>query len=263
MPIIDSLHWVFRQFRRVSPAGSESKGKQRIAACGNRHIGHDLANDTGPLDVLRRRHVLVLADDENLRYSARDLGLKVSYSTLGELLRRASRRCALHTFFSHESHDGRRAAYFASRGWVPHGYVIRTVDTCRGPKRLANSDPLILFTAGQLVAQAKPRTVVIASGDGTLVCDLAAFLSDFSKRIDVVTLSLPHSTSSRLDAAINPLISANVELGADCLAAAAPPHRGSPPRNLKSQLRSRSHQGGRLQAVGQARHSRNHACYAR
>lgn len=172
---------------------------------------------TGPLQVLNGRNVLVLADDENLRYSARDVGLKVSYQTLAERLQRSAKSCALHAFFSHEPGDYRRIDYLASRGWKPHGYLISTVKTHRGTETFANADNLILFVAGQLVDRFKPDVVVIASGDGTLVCDIASFLNACSYRPKVATLSLPNSTSRRLSAAQNEHIKANIEVGHDCL----------------------------------------------
>ncbi len=194
---------------------------------------------TGPCSILAGRRVLVLCDDENLRYGARDRGYKVSYFRLGQLLREHCERCELHTFFSCERDGAERAAYFARRGWVPHVHPIETVQTGRGIQRLANSDNLILLWAGWLAARSEADLIVVASGDGTLVTDIARFLAGEASETAgreaegvwpvrpgevlpwagraVATLSLGGSTSTRLDAAQNPYISANLAIGLDVL----------------------------------------------
>ena len=59
--------------------------------------------------------------------------------------------------------------------------------------------------------------VLIHIEDDLLVCDLACAISDLRTRRTVVTLSLPGSTSHRLNAATNPRITANLEIGLDYL----------------------------------------------
>jgi len=177
----------------------------------------EIATVTGPLDALADRNVLVLADEENLRYGARDLGYRLSMHQLGQCLRRLACRCALHAFFSREPGDDQRCQHLRERGWVPHPRDIETVQTHDGTKRLANSDNDLLFAAGNLASRGKADVVVLASGDGSLVCDLARNLRQLPRGRTILTLSLAGSTSHRLDAARNPSIDANVEIGLDCL----------------------------------------------
>jgi hypothetical protein len=176
----------------------------------------EVAAITGPVDVLHDQRVLVLADVENLRYSARDVGARLSYRRLAERLGRAAMACSLHAFFSRSPRDNRLLHYFLDRGWLPHPRDIETVHTCRGKERLANSDNIILFHAGVLVSRSSADVVVLASGDGSLVCDLARCLRSLPRPRRIVTLSVAGSTSWRLDAAQNPDITANIEIGRDC-----------------------------------------------
>ena len=176
-----------------------------------------LPMQTGPCEVLADRWLLVLCDVENLTCGARDLGYKMSYGTLAVLFGEVARGCELHAFFSCEPERQSRSDYFRRRGWVPHVHAVETVRTCRGPERLTNSDNLILLSAGWLAGRREADVVVLASGDGTLVCDIARFLTASRPECPVVTLSLAGSTSARLDAAVNPYIAANLGLGRDVL----------------------------------------------
>ena len=177
----------------------------------------EIAAVTGPLEGLTDRNVLVLADDENLRYGARDLGYALSLGSLGDCLRRRSRGCELHAFFSREPGDERRCQYVRVGGWVPHARDIETVQTHRGRQCLANSDNDILFAAGCLAARGNNDVIVLASGDDSLVCDLARNLRRVSAAQTILTLSLAGSTSQRLDATCNADIDGNIEIGLNCL----------------------------------------------
>lgn len=176
-----------------------------------------IAQKTGPLSLINNRNILVLADVENLNYSARDLGYKLSYRQLGDILRQLTKTCALHAFFSREPGNDQWEQYFKNRGWHPHPYDIKTVRTHRGKETLANSDNLILFTTGLLASRSSADVITLGSGDGTMVCDIAQALSHLPKKRTIVTLSLAGSTSHRLNAQTNPHIIANIEIGLDCL----------------------------------------------
>jgi uncharacterized LabA/DUF88 family protein len=176
-----------------------------------------IAPITGPLRPIEGRRVLVLADIENLSYGARDRALKVSYRRLAQVLRAAARACSLHAFFSRRPREEQRCRYFEERGWIAHPRDIETVSTYLGLRVRGNSDNHILFATGLLVSRSSSDTVAIASGDGDLVSDLARAVAGLPKPREVVTLSLAGSTSSRLNAASNPCIAANIELGLDCL----------------------------------------------
>ena len=177
----------------------------------------ETADATGPMDAIEGQKALLLADVENLTYSARNLGFKVSYRLLADKLNRIAGSCKLHAFFSCREGDERWSSYFASRGWIPHPNHIEIVQTYNGVKRLANSDNLMLFSAGLLISRSIADVIIIASGDGSMVCDMTKALIKLPKRRKVITMSLAGSTSWRLDAAKNRYIAHNIEIGRDCL----------------------------------------------
>jgi len=179
--------------------------------------GIHIAEKTGPLAILNGRKVLVLVDVENLNHSAYRLGFKVSYQMLGDRLRNLAKYCTLHAFFSCNQGDEGWNQYFIRRGWIPHPNDIEIINTYHGINRLANSDSLIIFTAGMLASRGNSDLVIIASGDGQLVCDIAKGLCSLPKERHIATLSLAGSTSRRLDATKNAHILENIELGQDCL----------------------------------------------
>jgi len=197
----------------------------------------EVAHWTGPLTAIEGRRVLLLADVENLSCSARDLGFRLSYGTLGQTLRRASESCHLHAFFSRRPGDDRRVRYFASRGWVPHPWDIQTVRVQGEIKAMANSDNQMLFFGGVLFNGSDANVIVVASGDGSLACDLARAVAIIDPGRTVVTMSLAGSTSRRLDAQANPDIAANIEIGRDCLATPIGGDRlRRPPKTTTGQL---------------------------
>ena len=173
----------------------------------------------GPLSALKDRRILVLADVENLSYSAaKHHGLEIVYETLGQRLSEAAAGCALHAFFSADpQRTAGQRAYFEARGWSVHHRPIEVVQTYAGEKRRANIDTLLLFQAGLLCSRGRTDTVVLTSGDGDLVCDLARALAELPTPRQVLTLSLAGSTSWRLNAQHNRGITANLEIGCDCL----------------------------------------------
>jgi hypothetical protein len=83
---------------------------------------------------------------------------------------------------------------------------------------LANADNLIAFLAGWLPREYSVDSILLASGDGALVCDLAeASQLNAPPRLRFLTLSLAGTTSQRLDVRRNRLIEGNMEIGLDCL----------------------------------------------
>ena len=107
--------------------------------------------------------------------------------------------------------------HFEERGWTTHPRDIETVQTFKGEKTLSNSDNMILLYTGFLLRTTSAQVVVVASGDGSMTCDIAKFIMSLPRPREVVTLSLVGSTSRRLDANQNPDIKENIELGMDCL----------------------------------------------
>lgn len=211
------------------PEAQRGLGWRGWPAAGGRW-GARVPRRTGPLGTLAGRRLLVLCDVENLTYGARNLGYKVSYGRLGRLLARVSAGCELHAFFSSEREDDARTAYFGARNWMAHVHPIEVVHTVRGRQRLANSDNLILLWAGFLAAQTGAETIVVASGDGTLVCDMARFLRSVAQDRQIVSLSLAGSTSTRLNPAVNPHLSAAMHVGRDILNPLQPPPEPWPAR---------------------------------
>jgi len=182
-----------------------------------------IAQRTGPLSGLSGCSAMLLADAENLIYSAANLGYSLSFVRLAELLRQASRRCTLHTFLSTppQGHDA-RIEPFEQSGWVIHTNPIHEVKTRNGSRLRANSDNFLLFSAGRLLSKHRVDKVIIGSGDGDLSDDLARAVSELDTKPLVLTMSLAGSTSHRLNAVHNPRIAGNIEVGLDCL---YPTHR--------------------------------------
>ena len=178
---------------------------------------YTVARETGPLSLIQKNRVLVLADDENLSHSAKDQHGKISYDLLGSLFLRHSKSCCLHAFFSRERGNDGRENYFRQRGWMPHPRDIETVKTHKGLVRKANSDNLIAFMAGVLASRHKADVIVLGTGDGDLASDLANALLNLPKTRDIVTMSIAGSTSQRLNASRHPAIAGNIEIGQDCL----------------------------------------------
>lgn len=179
--------------------------------------GVEIASVTGPLESLHGQKVLLLADVENLIYSARNLGYKVSFRMLGQRLQAIARSCSLHAFFSRPQGDDTLERYFQERGWITHPKNIEEFMTHKGWQRHANSDNDILFHAGNLVTRHDADFILVASGDGLLAGDLARLITGLPKSRHVATVSLAGSTSFRLDARTNPNITFNIEIGLDCL----------------------------------------------
>jgi hypothetical protein len=160
---------------------------------------------------------LAVIDDQNLQLSAKALGYKVSYRSIGALLKRTTRTASLHTVFAQHADDPRRTLYFRLAGWTPHSRAIERVHTHRGMATRANADNLLVFLTASLASRSRADTILIGTGDGDLACDLATALRELPTRRQIVTLSLAGSTSYRLDASRNSAIAANIELGRDCL----------------------------------------------
>lgn len=175
----------------------------------------DVAPQTGPLEGLKGQRVIVIADVENLSFSAKNLnhGYRLSYKALAERLRTYTKGCSLHAFYSSNANDN-RAEYFQKRGWIPHVKPIDIVN--RGREKLANSDVFLAAKAGILVRNGFDA-VVLATGDGSLAIDIARAIVALPKKRAIFTLSLAGSTSRRLDASRNPIISENIEIGLDVL----------------------------------------------
>jgi hypothetical protein len=172
-----------------------------------------LVQDSGPLDSVRGARVLALFDMENLAISASRLGYRFDYTSAAKLLRSVARTCHLHAFFSRTPGDETDADLLRSAGYTPHPRDIETVISWSGMKREANADNYIAYFTGLLCSRVSVDIVLLGSGDGNLVCDLARAITELPTARKVVTFSLPGSTSQRLDATKNMSIAANIEIG--------------------------------------------------
>jgi hypothetical protein len=216
------------------------------AICVHRGMPVDVAPRTGPLDVLEGRNVLVIADAQNLDLGARDLGFKVSWGGLGRGLDVVADSIARHVVLAEPPGGGRRSQYFAARGWQPHCKHPHMVRTRHGMVPSSNADHTFAFAAGRLVITSTATVIVLCSGDGELVEDVAQAIQTLPSDRKLVTLSLAGSTAGRLNCSSSPHISANIELGLDCLR----PH-GRPRRRRKSRILSFGHPGDH-KCIGQA-----------
>ena len=183
----------------------------------------EIALRTGPITAaLTSSTVLMIADEQNLSHSARNLGFDVHYKRLGALLNQRAATCQCHAVFSSTTGERERCMYFDQSGWTPHVRDVQVVKHGHLRERVTDADPYILFTAGLLVSRTPASIIILGSGDGHLVSEVAAAISTLPKARKVFTLSLAGSTSHRLKAAHNPYIDGNIELGLDCLIAREP-----------------------------------------
>ena len=132
--------------------------------------------ETGPLELLAGERVLAVADAQNLNMGARDLGRKVSWKALGTILDRAAARIERHVVLSAPQGEDRRTQYFAERGWTAHVKQSRMVRNHKGWQRISNADGLLLFVTGMLAANSDASLVLVCSGDGELVEEVAEAL---------------------------------------------------------------------------------------
>lgn len=177
----------------------------------------EVAAETGSLSSLLGKRVIVVADAQNLDRGARDLGFKMSWALLGAKIDATAKSASRHAILSQHPGDERRMNYFTERGWIPYATQIRTVSTRNGLERKSNADFLMSFLAGVLVSRTRADVVVLASGDGDLVEEIAIGVRGLRKERSIVTMSLAGSTAQRLNAETSDFIAANIEIGKDCL----------------------------------------------
>lgn len=203
---------------RSAAFNSYGRGNRAPHTAGeSRRIPMHVPEQTGPLNLLRGQKIIVIADVQNLTAGANTYGCKFSYDSLARILREASVSGSFHAFYAAENPENNRNAYFKTRGWTPYPYQVHHVETCRGLERRSNVDTLLACIAGARICTSPADVVVLCSGDGGLVTDLAQAVLFFPKPRKVVTVSLAGSTAQSLNAQHNPLIAANIECGRDVL----------------------------------------------
>lgn len=188
-----------------------------------RHAGHCRLKDaviethTGPLGGLKNRSTLVMLDLENIDRSAQDLGYAVDYYRLAQVLRDGiGGQAYLATAFSHD--DARVAHVLQEAGWSTYVRKIDVIYRRGRPLRLSNADTAFATAAGVAAAALNVTAICLGSGDGELFIDMVRCLRALIPRVRVyATLSLPGSTSRRLDARRSQIFDINIEVGADVL----------------------------------------------
>lgn len=178
----------------------------------------NIAPTTGPMHQIAGAKVLLICDVENITISAIKNGYGINYKRLKNIIEYSAYSADFHAFFSREKGDDSMSIAFRDCNWIPHPRDIQYAKTINGPKAFANSDNLISFGLGRFLCEKEYDCVILASGDGALVCDLSILARQYAPTVSkVFSLSLAGSTSHRLDSKTNLNIAANLEIGLDCL----------------------------------------------
>lgn len=193
------------------------KGRQTLPRFRSTRKQIPLEAETGPLALIRGKEVLVLTDNQNFDRTAQKLGYKMSWLKLGLLLDNVSERAHRHAILAHRPDDNRRIEYLAKRGWIPHATFVRTVHTRHGLKHKGNADMSMTFWGGHLVSRSQAGVILIGSGDGDLVQELAIGIRSLPTPRTIVTIGFESSTASRLYTHNSDLIDGNIFIGLDCL----------------------------------------------
>jgi hypothetical protein len=164
--------------------------------------------------MLAKRKGVCILDVENLTLSSRDIGYELTYASLFTIFQDAMKHVHLHAVLSIEESDDVDVDHLNDAGLIVHTRLIRR----HADGKSANADNRLAFVTGLLVSRSDADDIIIGSGDGDLVCDLAEAIHSLPRERKVWTMSLPGSTNHRLNAALNPLIAGNIEIGLDVLA---------------------------------------------
>ena len=186
--------------------------------------GHRIPLETGPLSLLLARDLVVVADVENLSYSARNAGFRFSYAALGAALAETTKTARLHACFSRQAHHRDWEGYFAQRGWIPHARDIAYSERRNGTRKHANADALIAFHSGRLAAETN-ADILVATGDGALATDVANSIAEVWPDRLIFTLAFPGAASASLRATNRSSIAGNLLVGLDVLHPDNPRHQ--------------------------------------
>lgn len=187
---------------------------------------HPLLNPTSSLDSLQGHKVLALLDIENLHHSADDWGCRMNFSRLIERLRQHCQQLWVHAYYSRHADEAWLDERFESMGFKPKPREIRMMFRHGGTKMDANSDPRIFAQGSSAISRSRADVVLLGSGDGLLVQEMADTIHGFPKQRATWTLSLAGSTSRMIQAAHNSKIEGNIMIGNDMLIQ-NPAHRGN------------------------------------
>ena len=120
-----------------------------------------------------------------------------------------------------ERQDAQRTEHrFKVLGYIPHVKTIRRKTLPDGTRLCdSNIDNLFSFWVGLHARRTSSEVIVLGSGDYGLAGELAEAIHNRHRRrrLHIMTLSLPGSTSQALNASTNSHIEANLEVGQDLL----------------------------------------------
>ena len=170
--------------------------------------------------ALAGKSVLALGDWENLTYSGRQCfqGAEPDARLLLDKLKQEALWVTAIGFACVPSDSiGMAQSYFQSAGWKAHLNPQEHVTDQECSRVLANSDSQILMHAGALIASSRCDAVMVFSGDGSLVNDIARYTARLPKKRLLYTCSVPGSTSNRILATNNPFVHGNVFIQQDVL----------------------------------------------
>ena len=203
----------FASFAQVPAPATNGRAKHQ----GQPHFrGHRIPAQTGPLRLLHARNLVVVADVENLTYSARNAGYRFSYAALGAALTDTAKSLRLHACFSRQEHHRDWEHYFQQRGWTPHARDVSYSRSRYGMQKHANADALIAFHSGRLAAETD-ADILIATGDGALAIDVANSVAEVWPDRLIFTLAFPGAASASLRATNRSPIAGNLLVGLDVL----------------------------------------------
>lgn len=176
-----------------------------------------LLQQTSNLDSLQGHKVLALLDVENLHHSAEDWGCCMSFPKLLQQLQQHCQQLWVHAFYSRHADETWLDDRFECMGFKPHPREIRMMFRHGGTQMDANSDPRIFAQGSSAISRSRADLVLVGSGDGLLVQELADTIDAFPKHRQTWTLSLAGSTSRMIQAEQNPKIDGNIMIGHDLL----------------------------------------------
>ena len=176
---------------------------------------------TGPMNCLADRDLLVVADVENLSISAEDIGFVLHYRALANRISSVCKTARFMAFATIEERHRLFAVQLRKSGWELHARPVehlsgRNTNDRRVPVR--NSDSMMLMITGHLLTIHRPDVLVIGSGDGALVVEMARTARSLRPGIQkICTLSVPTSTSAAAISSECVYIDDNIFLGTDAL----------------------------------------------
>ena len=160
------------------------------------------------------RTVLLMLDYENLSISAHRQGIAIPFdAVLAEIDARAAHVTAVAVFTSDKG-DYETARRLSEEGWNVIRIDREAVTTSRGVELKANADLDLAFEVGSRLLQDHYDVLAIGTGDGDLGLAVARGARRTVPGITVVTLSVPGTTSHRLQVTAGN-IDANVIIGND------------------------------------------------